>query len=127
MQLPPWPRSAFLACALLALGLIAALAVLASRPSDPFADKARVEAAVGQALRANPALVVEALQAMQRRQGEIEQLRSREAVAANRQALATQIGITGTPAFVIGDHLISGVMELDEMKEAVAALRARQP
>jgi protein-disulfide isomerase len=39
-------------------------------------------------------------------------------------ALALKLGIEGTPAFVVGDQLVAGVMSLDELKAAVAALRS---
>jgi len=57
------------------------------RPYDALADKARVSAAVADALRSNPEIVVEALQAMQARQGQMEQIRAKQAVTANRGAL----------------------------------------
>ncbi len=69
MNLPLWPRSALIACGALALLALLLLIWPSGRPADPFADSARFQAAVGQALRANPELVVEALQAMQARQG----------------------------------------------------------
>ena len=59
----------------------------APRADDALADKARVSAAVAEALRSNPEMVVEALQAMQARQGQMEQMRASQAVAANRVAL----------------------------------------
>ncbi len=42
----------------------------------------------------------------------------------NNLDLAKQIGIDGTPAFIIGTHLISGAAELKELQAAVAAVRA---
>lgn len=39
--------------------------------------------------------------------------------------LARQLGITGTPAFIIGDTLIPGVVSLDDLKALVAGVRAR--
>jgi protein-disulfide isomerase len=38
-------------------------------------------------------------------------------------ALALKLGIQGTPALVVGDQLVAGVMNADELKAAVAALR----
>lgn len=87
MNLPLWPRSALIACGALALLALLLLIWPSGRPADPFADSARFQAAVGQALRANPELVVEALQAMQARQGQMDQMQSRQAVIANRMAL----------------------------------------
>ena len=43
-------------------------------------------------------------------------------IAAN-QALAEQLGIRGTPGFVVGDELVPGAIKLDEMKRLVAAAR----
>lgn len=59
----------------------------APRGHDALADKARVSAAVAEALRSNPEMIVEALQAMQARQGQMEQMRANQAVAANRARL----------------------------------------
>jgi protein-disulfide isomerase len=42
----------------------------------------------------------------------------------NNLDLAKQIGIDGTPAFVIGTHLVSGAADLKELQEAIAAVRA---
>ena len=42
----------------------------------------------------------------------------------NNLELAKQIGIDGTPAFIIGTHLLSGATELKELQETVAAARA---
>ena len=61
------------------------------RQGDPFADKARMSAAVSEALRANPEMVVEALQAMQQRQGQMEQMRASQALAANRALLERDV------------------------------------
>lgn len=41
--------------------------------------------------------------------------------------LARDLGIDGTPAFVIGGKLIPGAVELAELKDAVAAARAPSP
>jgi protein-disulfide isomerase len=43
---------------------------------------------------------------------------------ANR-GLARDLGISGTPAFIIGDTLVPGVAGLDDLKALVAAERAR--
>ena len=40
------------------------------------------------------------------------------------QALARQIGISGTPAFVIGGELVPGFVDADRMKDLVAAARS---
>src|SRR3546814_2841535 len=38
-------------------------------------------------------------------------------------AMAGQLGVNGTPAWVIGDRVLSGAMTLDQMKDAVADAR----
>ena len=40
-------------------------------------------------------------------------------------ALGSSIGINGTPAFVIGEELIPGAMEIASFKEKISALRAK--
>ena len=40
--------------------------------------------------------------------------------------LARQLGIDGTPAFVVGTRLLSGAADLSEMQAAVAEARAQQ-
>lgn len=44
---------------------------------------------------------------------------------AGNIGLATKLGITGTPAWVIGDRVLSGALPLDRLQEAVAAARAK--
>lgn len=44
-------------------------------------------------------------------------------IIASNQQLAEQLGIRGTPAFVIGEALVPGAIKLDEMKRLVAAAR----
>ena len=44
-------------------------------------------------------------------------------VIATNQQLAEQLGIRGTPGFVIGDALVPGAIKLDEMKRLVEAAR----
>ena len=41
------------------------------------------------------------------------------------RALAREIGINGTPAFVVGDTLVPGVIDAARLKELVAAARGR--
>ena len=45
---------------------------------------------------------------------------------ARTHALARQIGVTGTPAFVIGDELIPGAVDLDVLLAKIAEARAGQ-
>lgn len=44
-------------------------------------------------------------------------------VASNLQ-LAAKLGISGTPAWVVGDKLLSGALPFDRMQEAIAEVRA---
>ena len=41
-------------------------------------------------------------------------------------ALSRALGIQGTPAYVVGGTLFSGAMSLDQLKAAIAAIRARE-
>jgi hypothetical protein len=42
-------------------------------------------------------------------------------VLRDNRALAAELGITGTPAFVIGDRLVPGAVPLGELKAVIAA------
>ena len=42
----------------------------------------------------------------------------------NRQ-LSESLGLTGTPAFVIGDEVLPGFIQLDEMERMIAGIRAK--
>lgn len=44
---------------------------------------------------------------------------------AGNLALAQKLGITGTPAWVVGDRVLSGALPYDRLQEAIAAARAR--
>lgn len=46
-----------------------------------------------------------------------------EDVLRNTMKLAAQLGINGTPAFVIGDQLMPGAVDQDTLKQAVAKAR----
>lgn len=41
-------------------------------------------------------------------------------------SIARQLGMTGTPSWVIGDRVISGALPIDRMKQAIADARAAQ-
>jgi protein-disulfide isomerase len=43
------------------------------------------------------------------------------------QKLGRDVGVDATPTFFIGDKPFTGVMTLDELKEAVAAARKAKP
>jgi protein-disulfide isomerase len=47
------------------------------------------------------------------------------AVIEKNRALAKTLGLTGTPAFVVGPELAPGAMELSEMKDLVAKARTK--
>lgn len=48
-----------------------------------------------------------------------------EKILQDNVALGSSIGINGTPAFVIGEELIPGAMEIASFKEKINALRAK--
>ena len=50
--------------------------------------------------------------------------RAAQEIAANLR-VARQLGMTGTPSWVIGDRVISGALPIDKLKEAIAAARSR--
>ena len=47
-----------------------------------------------------------------------------DAYLEETRALARELGIGGTPAFVVGDTLVPGVIDTAQMKDLVAAARA---
>jgi protein-disulfide isomerase len=59
-----------------------------------------------------------------RLQADMEAPEIRQAIQKNL-ALAQELGVRGTPAFVIGDELVAGAMELDALKDLVAKARGR--
>ena len=40
-------------------------------------------------------------------------------------SVASKLGITGTPSWVIGDQVLSGALPLDQLRDAIATARAR--
>ncbi|MBU0799483.1 MAG: DsbA family protein, partial [Alphaproteobacteria bacterium] len=48
-----------------------------------------------------------------------------EAIATNIK-ISQELGIRGTPAFVINDRLIGGYIELEEMKKVIEEIRSAQ-
>jgi protein-disulfide isomerase len=44
---------------------------------------------------------------------------------AGNIGIATKLGISGTPAWVVGDRVLSGALPYDRLQEAVAAARAK--
>lgn len=46
-----------------------------------------------------------------------------DAVIERNRALAKELGINGTPAFIVGKELLPGAIELDALKEVVARAR----
>jgi protein-disulfide isomerase len=48
-----------------------------------------------------------------------------EAEVAKNLDVAGKLGVTGTPSFVIGDRVISGMVPVQALKDAVAAARAK--
>ncbi|WP_241491943.1 DsbA family protein [Sphingomonas endophytica] len=47
-----------------------------------------------------------------------------DAVIRDNLETAAKLGVTGTPAWVVGDQLLSGALPLDRLQEAVAKARA---
>lgn len=48
-----------------------------------------------------------------------------DAEVGRNLAIGARLGMAGTPAWVVGDSVLSGALPLDQLKEAVAAARAR--
>lgn len=48
-----------------------------------------------------------------------------DAEIENNYAVAKQLGMTGTPSWVIGDHVVSAALPLDELQKEIARARAR--
>lgn len=53
---------------------------------------------------------------------DMESPKVRDVIVANR-ALADELGIRGTPAFIVGDDIVPGAIKLDEMKRLVEDAR----
>jgi protein-disulfide isomerase len=45
---------------------------------------------------------------------------------SKNQALGSSLGLSGTPAFIVGEEVISGVMPLEDMQKMIAAQRAKK-
>jgi len=45
-------------------------------------------------------------------------------ILADKQKLAQELGISGTPAFIVNDQIIRGYLEEGAMKDRIAAARA---
>lgn len=50
--------------------------------------------------------------------------RADKEIAANL-AIASRLGMTGTPSWVIGNRVVSGALPFDQLQDAIAAARAR--
>lgn len=105
----------------------AARAALASRVQGKYAEfhealmtmRGRLEAETILRIAGETGLDVEKLQ-IDMKSPEVE-----EHIATSMR-LAEALGFNGTPAFVIGDQLIPGFVERDQLTEAVAAARSRE-
>jgi protein-disulfide isomerase len=97
---------------------VAARAALASREQGLYE-------AFHEALMTHPQLTEEAIFKVAERVGLDEQRlkRDMEAPEIDDRALATALGITGTPAFVIGDRLVPGAVSLSDLKMLVKQAR----
>jgi protein-disulfide isomerase len=49
-----------------------------------------------------------------------------KAEIAKNLDLGRALGLTGTPAYVIGDRILSGAVGYEEMKKAIAEARAKR-
>jgi len=49
-----------------------------------------------------------------------------EAEIEQNLAIAQRLGMTGTPSWVIGDHVVSSALPIDELQRQIAKLRARR-
>lgn len=105
--------------------VLGARAVLAAQRQDGYA---RLQAAL---MHANPQFTEDSLRTAAQQAGldwpRLQRDMQDPAIAARIQAnldLARQLGIDGTPAFVVGKQLIPGAVELAELQDAVAAARA---
>jgi protein-disulfide isomerase len=102
---------------------VAARAALASREQGLYE-------AFHEALMTHPQLTEEAIFKVAERVGLDEQRLKRDMEApeiddaiTRTRALATALGITGTPAFVIGDRLVPGAVSLSDLKMLVKQAR----
>lgn len=104
--------------------VFAARAALASRKQGKYAEfHDALMAHQGRASQANVLSIADDLGM------DIDQLRADmegaevDAHLAASQQLTQSLGLNGTPAFVFGDQLIPGAIDLDQMKDLVDALR----
>jgi protein-disulfide isomerase len=103
-------------------------------PSSRDAARASIQAAeqgkfarFHQALYAGGRVTTASIAAAARTAGVDLSKRSARADRELAQNLETaqRLGMSGTPSWVIGDRVVSGALPLDQLKEAVAAARAR--
>lgn len=104
--------------------VFASRAALASRKQGKYAEfHDALMANQGRATQANVLSIADDLGM------DIDQLRADmegaevDAHIATSRQLTQALGLNGTPAFVFGDQLVPGAIELDQMKELVAQLR----
>ncbi len=104
--------------------VFAARAALASRKQGKYEEFHN--ALMGNAGRASQANVLSIADELGM---DIDQLRADmesaevEAHIATSRQLTQALGLNGTPAFVFGDQLVPGAIELEQMKELVSSLR----
>lgn len=87
MNAKPKPLALVLAGAALLLLAVVLLWPARGPGTDPYADRAKFAAAVREAIQSNPEMIVEALQALQDRQKEVDQLSARATLLASKDAL----------------------------------------
>ena len=84
-----------------------------------LADRGRMDGARALEVAADIGLDVDALKK------DAADPQVREAIKASH-ALATDLGINGTPAYVLGDEIVPGAIGADALGEKIAALRTQQ-
>ncbi|MEQ9663288.1 MAG: DsbA family protein [Parasphingopyxis sp.] len=82
--------------------------------------------AMYEAGRPSDATISQAVRAAGLDQAAVQQARDSEAVTQELQSnmrLASQLGINGTPVFVVGDEILTGAVGYDRLKEAIEQAR----
>ncbi|MBX3334107.1 MAG: DsbA family protein [Nitrospira sp.] len=50
-----------------------------------------------------------------------------QAVIDKNRALAQELGISGTPGFIVGNELVPGALDLNGLKELIARASGQKP
>ena len=103
----------------------AARAALASRVQGKYAEFHEALMTMRGKLEAETILRIAGETGLDKLQVDMKSPEVDEHIATSMR-LAEALGFNGTPAFVIGDQLIPGFVERDQLTEAVAAARSRE-